>query len=79
MKVKEKLDEETNRAQQLKGDMEKNKELITKDLRQEMEALASLRDKEEAERQREFEIQKQKDEQKRARNELLDQLNLERQ
>lgn len=79
MKVKEKLDEETNRTQQLKEEMEKNKELITLDLETEMQNLAAARDKENAENSMKFEIQKQKDEQKRVRNELLDALNVERQ
>jgi len=36
--------------------MEKNKELITRDLKEEMEALAAQRDKELADKQREFEL-----------------------
>lgn len=54
MKVKEKLDEETNKTKQLKVDMEKNKELITKDLEEEMQAIAAQRDKEQAEKLIEF-------------------------
>lgn len=50
LKVKEKLDEETKRVQDLKQQMTQNKELITRDLQQEMENLIKLREKEEQER-----------------------------
>jgi len=62
MKVKEKLDEETNKVQQLKQDMMKNKEEITLDLQQEMERLSAIREKEQADKLKEFQLQKIKDE-----------------
>jgi hypothetical protein len=58
--------------------MTSNKEQITRDLVQEMEFLTKQREKEENERKAQFEIQKIKDEQMRAKNELMDQLNRER-
>jgi len=79
LKVKEKLDEETSRVQQLKEQMTQNKELITRDLQTEMENLTKQREKEEAERKAAFEAQKIVDEQRRAKNELMDQLNRQRQ
>ncbi len=58
--------------------MTSNKEQITRDLVQEMEFLTKQREKEENERKAQFGIQKIKDEQMRAKNELMDQLNRER-
>lgn len=79
LKVKEKLDEETSRVQQLKEQMTQNKELITRDLQTEMDNLTKQREKEENERKAAFEAQKIIDEQRRAKNELMDQLNRQRQ
>jgi Skp family chaperone for outer membrane proteins len=79
MKVKEKLDEETSKVQSLKQQMTTNKELISRDLKQEMDDLIKQRDLEEANRKAAFEAQKIVDEQRRAKNELMDQLNRQRQ
>jgi len=49
-KVLEKLDEETQRVQSLKEQMSKNKDLIQRDLQQEMDLLAKQREVEENER-----------------------------
>jgi len=58
--------------------MTTNKELINRDLKQEMDELIKQREKEEQERKAAFEAQKIVDEQKRAKNELMDQLNRQR-
>jgi len=63
MKVKEKLDEETQKVQQRKEVMQHSKAIIERDLNAEMAAIEALRDKEAAEKKREFELQKIKDEQ----------------
>lgn len=63
MKVKEKLDEETQKVQQRKEVMFQNKASIERDLAAEMAALEARRDRELAEKQREFEAQKARDEQ----------------
>ena len=79
MKVKEKLDEETEKVQQRKEAMFQNKASIERDLNAEMAAIEALRDKEAAEKKREFELEKQRNEQQMKRNELLEALNTERQ
>jgi len=58
--------------------MTTNKELINRDLKQEMDELIKQREKDEQERKAAFEAQKIVDEQKRAKNELMDLLNRQR-
>lgn len=79
MKVKEKLDEETQKVQQRKEVMSTAKANIERDLNAEMAAIEAMRDKEAAEKKKEFELQKLRDEQQMNRNELLEKLNTERQ
>lgn len=79
LKVKEKLDEETSKVQMLKVQMTTNKELITRDLQHEMDNMLKQREKEELEKKAAFEAQKVVDEARRAKNELMDQLNRQRQ
>ncbi len=74
MKVLEKLDEETSKVQQLKEQMTQNKDLIQRDLQQEMEILAKKREAEELERKLQFEAQKKRDEAMRKKNELMEDL-----
>ena len=54
LKVKEKLDEETKKVQDLKQQMNTNKELITRDLQQEMDALAKKIELEQIKKKEEF-------------------------
>lgn len=79
MKVLEKLDEETSKVQQLKEQMTQNKDLIQRDLLQEMDQLVKQRELEEIERKNQFEAQKKKDEAMRKKNELMEQLHKEMQ
>lgn len=59
--------------------MSSNKDQIARDLQQEMEQLAIQREIEEQEKRCQFELQKRQDEKNRVKNELMDQLNKERQ
>lgn len=79
MKVKEKLDEETSRIQNLKQQMTTNKEQIILDQKKEWDELVKRREQEEAQKIAAFNAQKIKDEQMRQKNELIDQLNRQRQ
>lgn len=79
LKVKEKLDEETKKVQDLKQQMTTNKEQITRSLQEEMEELAKQREIEEIRKKEEFNNQQIEDEKKRIRNALMDQLNSRRQ
>lgn len=72
LKVKEKLDEETKKVQDLKAQMNTNKEQITRSLKEEMEALAKQSEIEEMKKKEEFNRQKIEDEKKRIRNQLMD-------
>ena len=56
MKVKEKLDEETQKVHQRKEVMFQSKVAIERDLNSEMAAIEALRDREAAEKKREFEL-----------------------
>ena len=59
--------------------MTQNKDLIQRDLQQEMDLLAKQRDLEENERKVQFELQKKKDEAMRKKNELQEELQKEMQ
>jgi hypothetical protein len=79
LKVKEKLEDETERQRQLKEQMITSKTNIALDAEAEMQKFAAEAEKAEIERRRLFEEQQEKDKINRIKNELMDQLFQQRQ